>query len=127
MPMLKVWPSKSKGSLKGWLGRIPHLRRRTGTEDFEQEKTCHMQTHINNGDPIALQEFVKDVRQVLERGERVLRLRRGRFDGVLRPARAAHEAVHSHPYPSMGIVFGIGIAAGLLVHHWLSEARDDYD
>ncbi len=86
-----------------------------------------MRTDIKNGDPVALKEFVDDVREVLDRGERLLGLKKGRFHGVVRSARTTHEAVHSHPYSSMGILFGLGIGVGLLAYFWFAQAREEYD
>lgn len=49
---------------------------------------------------------------------------RGR-DKVVEKAKVVDETVHEHPYPAMGIAFGVGLLAGALVTRWCSRSHRD--
>src|SRR5580700_5970358 len=68
------------------------------------------------GDKVA--EARKRLASALESGRKILgRVKDKAADGV----RATDEAVHEHPYSSMGIALGVGAVIGYLVAHRCSR------
>jgi|HubBroStandDraft_4_1064222.scaffolds.fasta_scaffold292416_2 ElaB/YqjD/DUF883 family membrane-anchored ribosome-binding protein len=71
------------------------------------------------GDKVA--EARKRLASALESGRKILgRVKDKAADGV----RATDEAVHEHPYSSMGIALGVGAVIGYLVAHRCSRNGD---
>jgi len=71
------------------------------------------------GDKVA--EARKRLASALESGRKILgRVKDKAADGV----RATDEAVHEHPYSSMGIALGVGAIIGYLVAHRCSRNGD---
>ena len=73
------------------------------------------QTDLGNGSSVNLQQLINDLKAVVNDGEVLLKTGATQLkDKAVAGARATDESIRRNPYPSMGIVFGVGILLGIL-------------
>ncbi len=69
--------------------------------------------------------FVDDLRTVVRDGEELLKTGFGRAKaGATAKAEAASRVVHSRPYESLALGFGLGIITGLILYRSLASGAD---
>ena len=83
-----------------------------------------MRTKSGNGDPVDLEQFVKDIKTVVHDGEALLKagitqVKKRAISG----AKSTDRAVRTHPYHTLGIVFGLGRGSLQLVSGRAIEIR----
>ncbi|EEF61706.1 DUF883 family protein [Pedosphaera parvula] len=86
-----------------------------------------MQTDLSNGNSVNLQQLINDLKVVVNDGEALLKsgaaqLRQKAAAG----AKATDENIRRNPYPSMGIVFGVGVLLGILAIN-LMKSEDRFE
>jgi ElaB/YqjD/DUF883 family membrane-anchored ribosome-binding protein len=86
-----------------------------------------MEGEIQNGNAMTLQRLVDDLRVVVRDGEELLKAKAGQLQQQAQAgARAADERIRRNPYPSIGVVFGLGLIVGILAYNLTSSAgRED--
>jgi ElaB/YqjD/DUF883 family membrane-anchored ribosome-binding protein len=73
------------------------------------------QTDLGNGSSVNLQQLINDLKAVVNDGEVLLKTGATQLkEKAAAKARATDESIRRNPYPSMGIVFGLGILLGIL-------------
>ena len=74
---------------------------------------------------VEMEQFLDDIRAVIRDGQDLLRAGVG---GVKERARAGanatHQFVEEYPYRTMGLAFGAGILAGVMVAGWFLSRRE---
>jgi ElaB/YqjD/DUF883 family membrane-anchored ribosome-binding protein len=71
---------------------------------------------------VNLEQFLEDLKAVVRDGQGLLRSQMsGAGEQAQGGMRAADRIVREHPYPSIGIVFGLGILAGALATSWFLQ------
>jgi ElaB/YqjD/DUF883 family membrane-anchored ribosome-binding protein len=74
-----------------------------------------MRHKSGNGHNINVEQFMEDLKTVVRDGEELLRAgASGIKSRAIAGAQTTDRAVHSHPYQTLGLAFGLGIIAGLL-------------
>lgn len=81
-----------------------------------------MRTKSGNGDPVDLEQFVKDIKTVVHDGEALLKagitqVKKRAISG----AKTTDRAVRTHPYHTLGIVFGLGVFVGVMALNLLTQ------
>ena len=68
-----------------------------------------------NGHNVDLDRFLEDIKTVVRDGQELLRASAGQFkQKAAYGARETDRAIRESPYQTIGIVFGLGLVAGLL-------------
>lgn len=75
-----------------------------------------MRHKSGNGHGAPLQKFLADIKNVVRDGEYLLKtggtgVKRKAVEG----AKSTDALVHSHPYKTLGVIFGLGLAAGIIL------------
>jgi ElaB/YqjD/DUF883 family membrane-anchored ribosome-binding protein len=86
-----------------------------------------METHtdLSNGSSATLQQLIADLKNVVNDGEALLKTGAGQLkEKAVASAKFTDEKIRRNPYPSIGIVFGLGLLLGILAHK-LSAATGD--
>jgi ElaB/YqjD/DUF883 family membrane-anchored ribosome-binding protein len=74
-----------------------------------------MRTKSGNGDHVNLEQFVKDIKTVVQDGEALLKSGMSQVKRrALSGAKSTDRAVRLHPYQSLGLIFGLGVFVGVL-------------
>jgi ElaB/YqjD/DUF883 family membrane-anchored ribosome-binding protein len=86
-----------------------------------------METETGNGHGVSLEKLMADLRIVIDDGQELLQtgatqLRQKAVAG----ARATDESIRRNPYPSMGIIFGLGVLLGILGYNLIRGGVDEY-
>ena len=80
---------------------------------------------IGDQHTVNLEQFLDDIKVVVRDGEELLK---AGFSGVRERAtlgaQATDKAVRSHPYQTVGIVFGVGFVVGLLLRGTSRKPRE---
>ncbi|MDB6124892.1 MAG: hypothetical protein JWQ71_3885 [Pedosphaera sp.] len=86
------------------------------------------ETEISNGSTATLQQLIKDLKIVVRDGEALLKTGAGQLkEKAVAGAKATDEKIRKNPYPSMGIVFGLGLAVGVLAISLMSGGSSEED
>ena len=74
-----------------------------------------MRTKTGNGHNVSIDQFLEDLKVVVRDGEELLKsgVSTAKRQALAR-ARTTDEAVRTHPYQTIAIVFGVGLLLGLL-------------
>jgi len=84
-----------------------------------------MRTKTGNGHSVQLEQFIEDLKTVVEDGQQLIRSSAsGLKEGAVTSARSTDRYVREHPYQSIGIVFGAGLLMGLLAYGLLSRESE---
>ena len=74
-----------------------------------------MRTKTGNGHNVQLEQFIEDLKTVVQDGQKLIRSSASGFkDRAVSSARSTDEMVREHPYQSIGVMFGVGVLVGLL-------------
>ena len=74
-----------------------------------------MRTKTGNGHKVDLERLLEDLKTVVRDGEQLLKAGVSTVkERALMGARTTDQTVREHPYQTVGIVFGLGILAGLI-------------
>jgi len=85
------------------------------------------QTETGNGNAVTLQQLLDDLKVVLQHGQEYVKSSAGQVrERTIAGARATDESIRNNPYSSMGIVFGLGLALGLLAHSLFTSTERDW-
>lgn len=80
-----------------------------------------------NGHGITLEKLMQDLKVVVDDGQQLLKSGAGQLRGkAASGVRATGESIRRNPYPSMAIVFGLGLAIGVLGYNLLQIGARDY-
>ncbi|MDB6023282.1 MAG: hypothetical protein JWQ04_3139 [Pedosphaera sp.] len=87
-----------------------------------------METESGNGHGVTLEKLMSDLKVVIEDGQQFLeggadQLRQKAISG----ARAADDDIRRNPYPSMGIIFGLGVMLGILSYSLFQGGIQTYE
>jgi len=75
-----------------------------------------MRHKTSNGRSVKLEQFLEDIKAVVHDGEELLKSGAGELRIKAKAgARSTDRAIRDHPYEIVGIVFGIGLIAGLIL------------
>jgi len=75
-----------------------------------------MRHKTGNGHNVDIEHFLDDIKAVVRDGQELLRAGAvGMREKAIQSAETTDRAVRSHPYQTLGIVFGVGMLAGLLL------------
>ena len=86
------------------------------------------ETRTSNGHSITLEKLMEDLKVVVEDGQELLKSGAGQLrQKAAQGARATDESIRRNPYPSLAIVFGLGLALGILGYNLLSDLSEEYD
>ena len=74
-----------------------------------------MRTKTENGHNVNVEQFIQDLKVVVRDGEELIK---ASFGGIkqraIAGAKTGDQVVRGHPYQSLGVVFGLGVLAGVL-------------
>lgn len=74
-----------------------------------------MRQKTGNGHNVDLQQFMDDIKTVVHDGEELLKTGVSEIKQRAREgAKSTDKLVRSRPYQSLGVIFGLGLVAGLL-------------
>lgn len=86
------------------------------------------ETRTSNGHGITLEKLMKDLKIVVEDGQELLKSGAGQLrEKATHGAKATDESIRRNPYPSMAIVFGLGLALGILGYNLLKSEALEYE
>ena len=92
------------------------------------DKLPFMDDKVENGQHVALEQLLEDIKVVLRDGQELLKVG---MSSVRERARAGAETtdrvVKERPYQTMGLVFGVGILIGLLASTALTRHGSEID
>lgn len=84
------------------------------------------QSDISNGSSATLRQLITDLKAVVNDGEALLKTGSVQLkEKAVAGARYTDEKIRRNPYPSIGIVFGVGLLLGILAHKLTTAAVDD--
>jgi ElaB/YqjD/DUF883 family membrane-anchored ribosome-binding protein len=86
------------------------------------------QSEIGNGHSATLQQLISDLKAVVHDGEALLKTGAGQLkEKAVAGAKFTDDKIRHNPYPSIGIVFGLGLLLGILAHRLVTtgEAEED--
>ena len=87
-----------------------------------------MRTKTGNGHNVDVEQFVEDLKTVVRDGEQLLKV--GVSEAKRRTiagAKTTDRTVREYPYQSIGVVFGLGILAGVLVSGLFSRGQEEQE
>jgi len=74
-----------------------------------------MRHKVGNGHNVDLETFLEDIKTVVRDGEELLKATSTQVKArAIAGAQSTDKAIRSHPYQTLGLVFGLGVLAGLL-------------
>jgi ElaB/YqjD/DUF883 family membrane-anchored ribosome-binding protein len=85
-----------------------------------------MQTRTGNGHGASMEKLMDDLRIVIQDGEELLKTGAGQLrDKAIAGARVTDERIRKNPYPSLGIVFGLGLLLGILTINLINSGAGE--
>jgi ElaB/YqjD/DUF883 family membrane-anchored ribosome-binding protein len=90
----------------------------------------HMETQsdISNGSSATLQQLINDLKAVVHDGEALLKTGAGQLkEKAVAGAKFTDEKIRHNPYPSIGLVFGVGLLLGFLAHRLATTGENEED
>jgi ElaB/YqjD/DUF883 family membrane-anchored ribosome-binding protein len=74
-----------------------------------------MRTKTGNGHKVDVEQFIDDLKVVVHDGEELLKASLGKVKKqAISRVKTGDKMVRGHPYQSLGVVFGLGVLAGVL-------------
>jgi ElaB/YqjD/DUF883 family membrane-anchored ribosome-binding protein len=87
-----------------------------------------METKAENGHDISMEQFLEDIKTVVRDGEKLLKVGMSEAkQKALAGARTTGKKAREYPYQTIGIVFGLGLLAGVLAAGLSSGASEEED
>ena len=84
-----------------------------------------MRTKTGNGQKVDLERILEDLKVIVRDGEDLLKARLTDVkERAISGIRTTDRALRTHPYHTIGIVFGIGIVVGLLCSGLVSREQE---
>ena len=84
-----------------------------------------MRTKTGNGQNLQLQQFIEDLKTVVQDGEDLIKSgARDVKERALAGARSTDQVVREHPYQAIGIMFGLGLLVGVLAYGLLTRESE---
>ena len=87
-----------------------------------------MRTKTGNGHNVNVEQFIQDLKVVVRDGEELLK---ASFGGIkqraIAGAKTSERIVQGHPYQSLGVVFGLGLLAGVLAAGLCKRETADWE
>jgi ElaB/YqjD/DUF883 family membrane-anchored ribosome-binding protein len=75
-----------------------------------------MRHKTGNGHNVTLEQFLEDIKTVVHDGEQLLKVGATQAkQRAIAGAQSTDKAIRAYPYQTLGILFGLGVLAGLLV------------
>jgi ElaB/YqjD/DUF883 family membrane-anchored ribosome-binding protein len=85
-----------------------------------------MRNKTGNGHNIDLEQFMEDIKTVVQDGQQLLKATAGTArQKAVAGAKSTDKLVHNYPYHTLGIVLGVGVVAGLLLAGVFSGGSED--
>jgi ElaB/YqjD/DUF883 family membrane-anchored ribosome-binding protein len=87
-----------------------------------------MRHKSGNGHNIDLDQFLADIKTVVQDGEKLLKAGvSGVKEKTLAGAQSTDRLVRNYPYQTLGIVFGLGLIAGLIASNSFGRTTSEED
>jgi ElaB/YqjD/DUF883 family membrane-anchored ribosome-binding protein len=87
-----------------------------------------MQNKTENGHSVDVDQFMQDLKTVVHDGQELLKAGFGTAkEKATLGARSTDRKVRQYPYQTLGIVFGLGLVAGLMATKLMSGGEEDMD
>jgi ElaB/YqjD/DUF883 family membrane-anchored ribosome-binding protein len=87
-----------------------------------------MRTKTGNGHAVDLEKFLEDIKTVVRDGQELLKTGATEVrQKALASAETTDKMIRSHPYQTLGLVFGAGLIAGLLLSGGLGHSESERD
>jgi ElaB/YqjD/DUF883 family membrane-anchored ribosome-binding protein len=81
----------------------------------KHKNLMEMQTEIGNGNGATLQQLIKDLKVVVKDGEALLKTGAAQLkEKATARAKATDQIIRKNPYPSIGVIFSVGLVLGIL-------------
>ncbi len=104
------------------MGKDPNCR------GLETGECFRMQNGAGNGNAMTLQKLVDDLKAVVHDSDALFKARAAQLRvRAVTGARAAGEIIRRNPYASLGVVFGLGLIAGMALSGLLSTKRTEHE
>jgi ElaB/YqjD/DUF883 family membrane-anchored ribosome-binding protein len=85
-----------------------------------------MRHKAGNGHSINLEKFLEDIKVVVQDGESLLKAGASDLkDRAISGAQSTDKLVRTHPYQTLGIVFGVGLLLGLVATGMFSGGSEE--
>jgi ElaB/YqjD/DUF883 family membrane-anchored ribosome-binding protein len=85
-----------------------------------------MQTKNGNGHNVNVDQFLEDIKTVVRDGEELLKAGVSTArEKALVGARSTDKKVRQYPYQSLGVVFGLGLLAGVIVSSMVGGGSEE--
>ena len=86
-----------------------------------------METRTGNGQRVSLEKLMTDLKVVIDDGERLLKTGATQLrERAVAGARVTDETIRRNPYPSMGIIFGLGVLVGILGWNMIRNSAEEF-
>lgn len=93
----------------------------------KEKRLMETESRTSNGHGITLEKLMQDLKVVVEDGQELLRSGAGQLrQRAAASAKATDESIRRNPYPSMAIVFGLGLALGILGYNLIRSGMEEY-
>jgi len=84
-----------------------------------------MRTKSGNGHNVQLEQFIEDLKTVVQDGQDLIRSSAsGLKEKATLSARGTDQMVREHPYQSIGVMFGVGVLVGLMAYGLLTRESE---
>ncbi|HZV34278.1 MAG TPA: hypothetical protein VFB72_06845 [Verrucomicrobiae bacterium] len=85
-----------------------------------------IESRKGNGHGITLEKLMEDLKVVVDDGQALLKTSAGQIrEKAVAGAKATDESIRRNPYPSMAIIFGLGLALGILSYTLLQGGAEE--
>lgn len=85
-----------------------------------------METRTSNGHGVTLEKLISDLRVVVGDGRDLLKTGASQLRSkAIAGAKATDQRIRRNPYPSLGIIFGVGVVVGILGYALMRGAGDN--
>ncbi|HWF20264.1 MAG TPA: hypothetical protein VG754_13425 [Verrucomicrobiae bacterium] len=85
------------------------------------------ETRKGNGHGMTLEKLMQDLKVVVDDGQELLKGGAGQLRiKAVAGAKATDETIRRNPYPSMAIIFGLGVALGILGFSLLQGGAEEF-
>lgn len=86
-----------------------------------------IESRTGNGHGITLEKLMEDLKVVVDDGQALLKTSAGQLrEKAVAGAKATDESIRRNPYPSMAIIFGLGVALGVLGFSLLQSGSEEF-
>ena len=87
-----------------------------------------METKTGNGHGVTLEKLMADLKVVINDGQKLIQTGAGQLrQKAIAGAKATDESIRRNPYPSIGILFGLGLVLGILSSSLFKSAAQSFE